>query len=238
MADQAFAGFPRGTFTFLSDLAANNNKAWFDAHRQDYEDYYVAPARDFVSALGPRLKAISSTVQFEPRINGSIFRINRDVRFAKDKSPYQTKLDLWFWHGDRKGWNAPGFFLRIAPDMVGMGAGMHGLAGPQLAAFRDAVVEERSGRALVRAVDEVRTAGPYEIRGASRKTVPRGFDADGPRASLLLHESLWANLEAKPAEAMKPTFVGFVFAHLKAMAPIARWLLTEVAPKAEAKASA
>ena len=63
MADQAFAGFPRGTFTFLRDLAANNNKAWFDAHRQDYEDYYIAPAMAFVQSLGPRLKKIAPGIQ-------------------------------------------------------------------------------------------------------------------------------------------------------------------------------
>jgi uncharacterized protein (TIGR02453 family) len=234
MAEPAFAGFPRGTFAFLKELAANNNKPWFDAHRDDYQAFYVAPAAAFVSALGPRLKKIAPGIQFEPRVNGSIFRINRDVRFAKDKSPYQTKLDLWFWHGDRRGWDAPGFFLRIAPDAVGMGAGMHGLAGPQLARFREAVVDDRSGKALVKAIAAVRAAGRYEVRGATRKAVPRGLPADSPRADLLRHESLWANFETKPAEAMKPTFVDFCAGHLKAMAPIARWLNDEVAPKVAA----
>src|SRR5262245_5473890 len=162
-AGTGFAGFPRGTFGFLKELAAHNNKAWFDDHRADYEAFYVAPARDFVTALGPRLQKIAPGIQFEPRVNGSIFRINRDVRFAKDKSPYQTKLDLWFWHGDRRGWDAPGFFLRIATDGVGMGAGMHGLGGPELARFRAAVLDDRSGKALAKAIAAVQAAGPYEV---------------------------------------------------------------------------
>jgi uncharacterized protein (TIGR02453 family) len=234
MGEAKFGGLPDATFAFLKGLAAHNNKPWFDAHRADYDAYYVAPAIAFVDALGPRLRKIAPGIQYEPRINGSIFRINRDVRFAKDKSPYQTKLDLWFWHGDRKGWNAPGFFLRLAPDSVGMGAGMHNLAGPELARFREAVVADRSGKALVKVIAGVAAAGPYEVRGATRKTVPRGFAVDGPRAELLLHESLWANYETTPAEAMKPTFVDFCVGHLKAMAPIARWLNDEVAPKTAA----
>ena len=97
----AFSGFPRETARFLADLAKNNEKAWFDAHRGDYDQFYVAPALAFVAAIGPRLQKISPTVAFEPRINGSLFRINRDVRFSKDKRPYKDHIDLWFWHGAR-----------------------------------------------------------------------------------------------------------------------------------------
>ena len=112
MDEAAFTGFPRDTFAFLRGLAANNNKSWFDEHRADYETFCMAPARAFIEALGPRLKKISPTVQWEAKVNGSIFRINRDIRFAKDKRPYKTNLDLWFWHRTRGGWSAPGFFVR------------------------------------------------------------------------------------------------------------------------------
>ena len=74
MAD--FDGFSEKTLRFLRGLSQNNNKPWFDAHRDDYEEGIVEPAKAFVSALGPRLRKISKTVQFEPRINGSLFRIN------------------------------------------------------------------------------------------------------------------------------------------------------------------
>ena len=74
------------------------------------------PALAFVAAIGPRLQKISPSVAFEPKINGSLFRINRDVRFAKDKRPYKNHIDMWFWHGDKRGWASPGFFFRLAPD--------------------------------------------------------------------------------------------------------------------------
>jgi hypothetical protein len=80
-------------------------------------------------------------------------------------------------------------------------------------------------------METVRAAGPYEIRGATRKTVPRGLDAGGPRAGLLLYESLWVNFETRPAEANRATFVDFCLGHFKAMVPVTRWLLAEVAAK-------
>jgi uncharacterized protein (TIGR02453 family) len=230
MATSSFAGFPAATFTFLRGVAANNNKAWFDAHRTDYEAGYVEPAKAFVAALGPRLAKISPTVKYEPRVNGSLFRINRDVRFAKDKSPYQTKLDLWFWHGDERGWTAPGFFLRIGPEKLGMGVGMHNFAKPQLDAFRRAALDPRSGKTLEKAIAKVKGAGPYSVHGASRKTIPRGFDANHERAGFLLHEGLWTDLEpASVAEAKRPEFVKFCADHFAAMWPVGRWLLDEVA---------
>ena len=114
----SFTGFPPETFAFLAGLEKNNSKEWFEAHRGDYEAYHVGPAKLFVAAIGPRLKAISKTVNAEPRVNGSIFRINRDVRFSKDKRPYKTTLDLWFWEGDKRGWDSPGFFLRLMPKAM------------------------------------------------------------------------------------------------------------------------
>ncbi|HEX9783748.1 MAG TPA: DUF2461 family protein, partial [Opitutaceae bacterium] len=111
--EEMFSGFPSETARFLRAFGENNDKAWFDAHRADYESAYLAPARSFVAALGPRLQRISPAVAFAPKVNGSIFRINRDVRFFKDKWPYKDHIDLWFWRGDRRGWDSPGFFFRM-----------------------------------------------------------------------------------------------------------------------------
>ncbi len=193
----AFQGFPKETAKFLRDLTKNNEKAWFDAHRDAYQRDYVTPALAFVAAIGPRLQKISPSVAFEPKINGSLFRINRDVRFSKDKRPYKNHVDLWFWHGDRRGWATPGFFFRLLPDRLILGAGMHRFEKPQLDVFRNAVVDQRAGKALAKAVAEIRAAGPYEIGGATRKSVPRGFDPAHERAEYLLHEGLFAGFETE-----------------------------------------
>ncbi len=226
-----FPGFPKGTATFLRGLARNNDKAWFDTHRADYESCYVEPAKTFVAAIGPRLQKLSPSVAFEPKINGSLFRINRDIRFSKDKRPYKNHIDLWFWHGDRRGWGTPGFFFRMYADSLILGAGMHRFEKPQLETFRQAVVDDRAGKALAKTADKVRAAG-YAIGGATRKTVPRGFDADHPRAAFLLHDGLFASLESKPGQLTEtPEFLDYCIGHFKAMAPIAKWLLEEVTGK-------
>jgi uncharacterized protein (TIGR02453 family) len=220
-----FAGFPKEGLAFLRGLASHNDKAWFDAHRGDYQARLIAPAMAFVSELGAKLRKVSPVVQFEPRINGSIFRMNRDIRFSKDKTTYKTHLDLWFWEGGEKGWETTGFFFRMFPDRLILGAGMHTFGKPQLDAYRAAVVAEKPGKALQVLVAKLtkggghpsrrsasapprkqggskslarsgRAVGPiYTLGGATRKKVPRGFDEGHPRAGLLLHEGLFLGYE-------------------------------------------
>ena len=222
-----FAGFPAATFEFLTGIAAHNDKEWFEAHRPLYEAGYVEPAKAFVAALGPQLKKTSPTVQFEPKVNGSLQRVNRDIRFSKDKRPYKTHLNAWFWHGDRKGWDCPGFWFQLTPDRVWMGVGMHGLQGEVLDAYRQSVIHPRSAKALLKAFETVEAKG-YEMGEKTRKLMPKGFPTDGPAAEYLLYESLHAMKEL-PAEAAKaPDFADVCARHYKAMWPIGQWLLTEV----------
>jgi uncharacterized protein (TIGR02453 family) len=104
-----FEGFPPEGLAFLAGLAEHNEKAWFDAHRAEYERGLLEPARDFVDAIGPELEAVHPGIHADPRVNGSIMRINRDTRFSKDKRPYKTHLDLWFWEGEGPSRMRPGF---------------------------------------------------------------------------------------------------------------------------------
>ncbi len=157
-----FQGFPEGTFRFLRDIAANNTKQWLDSNRPDYERYYLAPALTFVEALGPRLQEFSSTIRFEARVNGSLFRINRDIRFSKDKTPYKTHLDLWFWEGERRGWDTPSFFFRLTADKITLGAGIHHFSRDYLDTYRQAVVDDVTGPALILTLE----------RGAPRRFLP------------------------------------------------------------------
>src|SRR5215831_16734386 len=219
-----FTGFPSGTQRFLRGLAAHNEKTWFDEHRDEYERYYLEPAVAFVTVIGPKLRKIAPAIQFEPRVNGSVMRINRDVRFAKDKSPYKTHLDMWFWQGKQKGWDMPGYFLRIESTKVTVGAGMHHFMGTHPDAFRRAVLDDKQGRALAAAVKKVRGAG-YEVFGATRKTVPRGLPADHPRAEFLKHDGLWSGVTSvSPNELSSAAFVDYCVRHYKALTPLNSWL--------------
>jgi uncharacterized protein (TIGR02453 family) len=220
--------FPAETAAFLTDLARNNSREWFEANRDRYENGYVGPGRAFVEEMGPRLQAISPAVHADPKINGSISRINRDTRFSADKTPYKDHLDLWFWHGDKRGWEQPGFYLRVTAKKLFLGSGMHVLNKELIGKYRDAVVDEWSGAALEAAAAKVLAAGPYEVGGATRKKVPRGYDADHKRAAYLLHDGLYAGLELPFAAATATNFADVAEAHFAATWPIGRWLFDEV----------
>lgn len=221
--------FPQATLDFLSGVAAHNEKAWFDDNRALYEAGYVDAGRAFVEAVGPQLRAISPAVQFAPKVNGSISRINRDIRFSKDKRPYKDHLDLWFWHGDRRGWDCPGFWFRITAKAVYLGSGMHGLQKEALESFRHSIVLPRSGKALVEAVTEVRSKGDYAIGEKTRKRPPSGFETSPERAEFLLYEGLTAGTEMPASEALKPGFSDRCVGHFAATWPVGKWLLAEVA---------
>jgi uncharacterized protein (TIGR02453 family) len=220
----AFGGFPKETVRFLAGLGAHNDKAWFEAHRRDYEDAFLAPAQAFCEAIEPRLRKIDPDVSVEPRVNGSIMRINRDIRFSKDKSPYKDHLDLWFWTGERKGWDASGFFFRLTPKTLLLGAGMHVFSPEALARYRAAVLDAKKGAALASAVAKVRAAG-YDVGAEGYKKVPGGAPQDHPRAALLRHNGLHAGWEGKhPAELHTARVVDFVATRFAAVAPVHRWL--------------
>jgi uncharacterized protein (TIGR02453 family) len=186
----------------------------------------VEPAKLFVAAMGPRLKTISKTVNFAAKVNGSIFRIQRDTRFSKDKAPYKTHLDFWFWEGEHRGWDAPGYFLRLTPKEMMIGAGMHRFEPKPLAAYRDAVLAEASGKRLAKIAA---TLGDLTLGGATRKSVPRGFDAAHPRSRFLLHDGLFAMHEGPlPKSVHGGEFVDECVDLFRRAAPVARWLLENV----------
>ena len=193
---QSFRGFSDDTVRFLAELTFNNEKGWFDENRARYEAVWLEPARRFVEALGAKLKKLSPGVRYEPKINGSLMRINRDTRFSKNKEPYKSHLDLWFWEGADKSWQNPGFYFRLKPRALMLGAGMYGFDPPMLAKYRKAVAGDKLGGELENAVAAVEKKG-LEVGGEHYKRVPKGFPPDHPRARWLKHDGLYAAFEGK-----------------------------------------
>ena len=112
-------------FKFLKDLESNNNRDWFQANKARYEDQIKEPALQFISDFGPLLRKVSPHFRADPRPNGgSLFRIYRDVRFAKDKRPYKTHTGIQFRHEAGRDAHAPGFYLHLESGRVFVGAGI------------------------------------------------------------------------------------------------------------------
>ena len=223
----AFSGFGDATFRFMRDLGRNNDKAWFQAHRAAYEEDLLEPAMAFIEAIGPLLARFSPGVRAEPKIGGSMMRINRDIRFSPDKRPYKDHLDMTFKLGPVK--TSPGYWFRLTPKELILGAGMHMLDKPDLERYRKAVDAERSGAELAKIVTKEERAG-YDVGGEHYKRVPAGFAPDHPREALLRHAGVYVGTDMKvPAEAKTPKFPAFCAAHYKKMAPLMDWLSTNVA---------
>jgi uncharacterized protein (TIGR02453 family) len=225
MITNPFTGFPVESTQFFTDLRANNNKAWFDAHKPDYEKYILAPARDFVVALGEQLRDLSPNVVADPRVNKSIFRIYRDIRFSKDKTPYKTHQGLWFPTSTSGGkFENPGYYFHLEPGNVMLGVGIHGFSKPLLKAYRDAVVNPELGPRLAQVMAGVLEKG-YGIGSKTYKRIPRGYDQDHQYADLLLYSGLTAGIDLDiPDELHTPELVDFCFSRYKDMAPVVYWL--------------
>jgi uncharacterized protein (DUF2461 family) len=117
MATTKTASFSPELFSFLADLRANNNRDWFAANKDRYEDHLLEPALAFIEDFAPLLEKISPHFRADPRPSGgSLFRIYRDTRFSKDKSPYKANVGIHFKHERAKDTSAPGYYLHIGPD--------------------------------------------------------------------------------------------------------------------------
>lgn len=220
-----FEGFQKQSLTFLRSLAAHNNKVWFEDHRNDYNRFILEPAQRFVGDFGSRLQKLSPDIIADPRIDRSIFRLYRDTRFSKDKTPFKTHLGIVCWTGSGSRTESPCFYFHLEPGRLLLCAGIHTFPGEMLSVYRNAVADKKSGPALSRIVQKIETAGPYTFFGEHYKRVPRGFDPDHPRAQLLKFSGFGACCSTKvPAALFSKSLLDNCERHARAMWPINRWL--------------
>lgn len=218
-----FSGFPEEAVRFLTDLAKNNKKAWFDAHRADYDRFIVEPAKAFTETIGERLTAIAPGIIAEPRVNGSIFRIYRDTRFSKDKTPYKMHLGIFVWEGEGPKMECPGFYFHLEPPKLLLGGGIHIFSKRLLAEYRRSVVHPDHGPDLEEAVESV--GAQLNIGGRHYKKIPRGYDPGHPLAEFLLYNGLTAWTEEPIPEALYDRdIVNHCFDVFRKMEPLHRWL--------------
>ncbi len=165
------------TFTFLRQLAVHNDRDWFNANKQRYLDVVRDPLLQLVSDAGPRLQRLSKNLVADPRpVGGSLFRIYRDTRFSRDKSPYKTYAGISFRHVDGKQRPAPGLYLHVAPGEVFMAAGMWHAQPEALKDIRDAIVAHPAHWKRVLASRSFDLDEPSD----ALKRAPRGYDAEHP----------------------------------------------------------
>lgn len=226
MAD--FNGFRKEINSFFEDLKRNNRKEWFQDHRADYEKYVKKPSEEFVLAMGEKLRTLSGGIHAIPKINKSLFRLNRDTRFTHDKRPYKTNLGILFWEGQRKRMECSGFYFHMEDGNLMLGVGIYMFSSPLLKRYREAVVDKKLGPGLKKTINHL-TKNGYTIGTRHYKRIPEGYDASHENARFLLFNGLTAMLEEEiPKEFYSPAIVDYAFSHYEKMSPLHEWLLIAI----------
>jgi uncharacterized protein (TIGR02453 family) len=218
-----FKGFPADLFGFLNDLKKNNNRDWFNANKERYIKSVVQPMCEFIVAMKPRLKSISKHYIADPKPHGgSMFRIYRDTRFSKDKTPYKTHVACQFRHDVGKDVHAPGFYVHLDTDELFFGGGIWHPPGPQLNKIRDFIADNARSWARIKNSKKVTEVGG--IKGESLKRPPRGFNAEHVHIDDLKRKSFYVMAESDPSSALRPDFIDHMSDAFGRAAPLNRFL--------------
>jgi uncharacterized protein (TIGR02453 family) len=205
-------------FKFLRDLAANNNKTWFQENKPRYEDDVKEPLLNFISDFADHLEKISEQFNADPRPNGgSMFRIYRDARFAKDKDPYKTHAAAHFRHRVGKDVHAPGFYLHLEPRNCFMGGGIWHPDPPALRKIRDAIVAKPDDWKKV-------LKSGLVIEGDALTRAPQGYRADHPFVDDLKRKDFFTSIAFSDKEACSADFIKRYAQACKQSAPLIKFL--------------
>lgn len=216
--------FRPATFAFLRELAANNDRDWFAANKARYEADVRDPGIEFIADFGPRLDKISSHFVADTRtVGGSLFRIYRDTRFSKDKTPYKTNTGMHFRHELAKDVHAPGYYLHLEPRACFAGVGIWQPDTATLTRIREAIVADPA--AWKRSAYGKRFTDVFTSRdGDTLKRPPRGYDPDHPYVEDLKRKDFTAGARLTQSQVTAPGFVDEYARMCKAATPFMRFL--------------
>lgn len=211
--------FTRASFQFLKDLKANNDRDWFAKNKSRYEDDVKAPALRLIEDFAPHLKKLSPHFMATPR---SLFRIYRDTRFSKDKSPYKTATGIHFRHEQAKNAYAPGFYFHVQPGEVFIALGIWHPQSPALRMIREGIVEDPAGWKKASRGKKFRET--FELRGDSLKRAPKGFDPDHPLIEDLRRKDFIGVREMTQSFVTSADLPSELGRHFRAGVPLMRFL--------------
>lgn len=220
--------FTNRSLTFFRQLTRNNEKAWFEAHREQYENDVRAPMRELIEELDVRFAGFAPEIGGDPK--RSMFRINRDIRFSKDKSPYKTHAAAWFHHrnaarsvGSESDAGSAGYYFHLEPGGRSMlGAGLWMPPRPQLNKLRAAIADNPT------AFDRIVRSLPQRFGGldeeSALKRMPRGYAEDHPAARWLKYQSFTTGRTMTDAQVTSKSLADLLAKEFAAVLPLVRWL--------------
>lgn len=218
----SFEGFSREGDRFFEELAVRQDREWFKANKDRYESLWVTPMKELLAELRPGLERAFKGLKLAPDKH---FRLQRDVRFSKDKSPYKTfaaamiKVDAGKGNDVTDGGPAAVYMHLGTKDTVALGHWM--LEGDDLAKYRQLLLDDKRGGSLARKAEALMKKGLTVSAFESLKKVPRGVDPDHPRAWLLVHKGLGLDLPRIPSSVRhSPRLAGWILEHVTLAAPL------------------
>ena len=215
--------FSKATLAFLDELAANNDRAWFEANKPRYEELVREPALEFIAAMAAPLAKFAPRFRAEPRkMGGSLMRVFRDTRFARDKSPYKTNIGIQLRHELGKDVHAPGFYLHLATDECFFGAGCWHPEADILGRIRDLIAAQPKRWFAAR--DDRKFAAHWALAGDSLTRPPRGYAADHPAIDDLKRKDFIGLAPLSFAEVTGTRLVKLATERFAAAAPLMKFL--------------
>jgi len=213
------AYFTSESFAFLRELSDHNNRDWFTANKKRYESEVRDPALRFISDFAPRLHRIAPRLVADPRpVGGSMFRIYRDTRFSRDKSPYKTHIGIHFFHEKAKAAaSVPGFYLHISAQENFAAAGIWHPDPQSLAKIRSAIADAPPDWKAIK-------RSKLPIEGGALKRPPRGFSADHPMIEDLKRTDFVTSVKLTEKEITGKNFIADFAADCRKMAPLVRFV--------------
>lgn len=218
-----FQGFPKEGIRFLKELQKNNNREWFLQNKTRYQESVETPAKDFVAVMTNKMRSLIGGP-----VSGKIFRIYRDVRFGKDKTPYNPVIKIAFAPENKKaekGCSSAMYFFRLQQDMLALGAGVYEFNDSRaLGNYRKQVADDEMGLKLEKMLKKSRKSGLW-INEPHYKRDPAEFDKNHPREDLLRHKGLYAFIETPvPGQLSTEKAVDFSLKNYKTLSPLYNWL--------------
>ena len=219
--------FTPALFKFLRDLAANNEREWFNDNKDRYVESVQEPALEFISDFGPRLAKISPHFRADAKVQGgSLFRIYRDTRFSNDKTPYKTNTGMHFRHERSKDAHAPGYYLHIQPGECFMGVGLWRPETKIAYQIRESIADDPAG--WKKAAYGKRFTDVYSLAGDSLQRPPKGFDPEHPYIDDLKRKDFIASMRLTQKQLTAPDFLDYFEANCKRATPLMAFLCDAV----------
>lgn len=218
-----FEHFPKEAIPFLKSIEKNNTKEWFDAHKDDYTKFILEPSRTFVEEMGEHLQALVPTINAIPKINQSLFRIYRDTRFSKDKTPIKSKIGIIFWQGSDIRMQSSCFYLHFSPKELLVASGIRTFDPDLLAAYRDYIKVDKNRETLHQILEALKSRG-YIVEEPRYKRLPRGFDKGMSLEYLARMKAVAVYHKEKASLISDKKLITELYRHYEGFLPLQQWL--------------